>query len=29
MTQALGCELNNRFAAIAPMNGQLVMGYNC
>ena len=29
MTQALGCELNNRLAAISPMNGQLVMRYNC
>eukprot|EP01084_Bolivina_argentea_P128132 226533_1 len=29
MTQRLGCELNNRLAAIAPIHGQAALGYNC
>eukprot|EP01084_Bolivina_argentea_P128134 226536_1 len=29
MTQRLGCELNHRLAAVAPMHGQLGLGFNC
>ena len=29
MAQRLGCELNNRLAAIAPVIGQLPLGHNC
>lgn len=29
MTLRLGCDLSDRFAAIAPLNAQLANGYNC
>ena len=29
MTQRVGCELNDRFAAIAPFAGQQPIGFNC
>jgi len=29
MTQRLGCELSDRLAAIAPISGQPLLGFNC
>jgi len=29
MTQRVGCEMNDRFAAIAPFAGQQAIGFNC
>ena len=29
MTQRLACEMTDRFAAVAPIHGQLHIGDNC